>query len=276
MIQESIYGVSPILPLTEINRPGAPMEHHANLREDVMKSVNPYIAPRERMIVEQLAAKGVRDERVLDAMRQVAREAFVPAELREAAYDDRPLPLGEGQTISQPYIVGAMTEALGLEGGENVLEIGTGSGYAAAVLSHIARVVHSIERIPALARRARETLRRLGYDRVAVIEGDGTLGWLPAAPYDAIVATAEGPGIPPSLRAQLKPGGRLVMPVEDAACGQALVRLVRGDDGKDRVDSILPVRFVPLIGAEGWPDEDAWLARMRVGARERLDRESLR
>ena len=276
MIQENIYGVSPILPLTEINRPGAPMEQHANLREDVMKSVNPYIAPRERMIVEQLAARGVRDERVLDAMRQVAREAFVPAELREAAYADRPLPLGEGQTISQPYIVGAMTEALGLEGGENVLEIGTGSGYAAAVLSHIARAVHSVERIPALARRARETLRRLGYDRVAVIEGDGTLGWLPAAPYDAIVATAGGPAIPPSLRAQLKPGGRLVMPVEDATSGQALVRLVRGDDGKDRLESIQPVRFVPLIGAEGWPDEDAWLARMRVGARERLDRESLR
>jgi len=241
-----------------------------------MKSVNPYIGPRDRMIIEQLAAKGVRDERVLDAMRHVAREAFVPEELREAAYADQPLPLGEGQTISQPYIVGAMTEALGLEGGENVLEIGTGSGYAAAVLAHIARVVHSIERIPALARRARETLRRLGYDRVEVIEGDGSLGWRPAAPYDAIVATAEGPCIPPSLRAQLKPGGRLVMPIEDAACGQALVRLVRGTDGEDHVESIQPVRFVPLIGAEGWPDEDAWLAKMRADAGESFNRESYR
>lgn len=241
-----------------------------------MKAVNPYLEPRDRMVLEQLAAKGVRDERVLEAMRHVAREAFVPEELREAAYSDEALPIGEGQTISQPYIVGAMAEALGLKGDENVLEIGTGSGYAAAVLAHIARAVHSIERIPALARRARETLRRLGYDRVRVIEGDGSLGWAPAAPYDAIVATAEGPHIPPSLRAQLRPGGRLVMPIEDAACGQALVRMVRGDDGRDHVESILPVRFVPLIGAEGWPDEDAWLAKAQLGTAETFGRESYR
>jgi protein-L-isoaspartate(D-aspartate) O-methyltransferase len=241
-----------------------------------MKSVNPYIAPRDRMVLEQLAAKGVRDERVLDAMRHVAREAFVPEDLREAAYSDVPLPIGEGQSISQPYIVAAMAEALGLKGDENVLEIGTGSGYAAAVLAHIARVVHSIERIPALARRARETLRRLGYDRVRVIEGDGSLGWGPAAPYDAIVATAEGPCIPPSLRAQLRPGGRLVMPVEDASCGQALVRMVRGDDGNDHVESIQPVRFVPLIGAEGWPSREAWLAKAHAGAGDTVGRRSHR
>lgn len=221
-----------------------------------MKSINPYIAPRERMVLDQLAAHGVHDRRVLDAMRQVAREAFVPADLRGAAYSDEPLPIGEGQTISQPYIIAAMTEALGLQGGENVLEIGTGSGYEAAVLAHIARAVHTIERIPSLAQRARETLRRLGYDSVHVIEGDGTLGWKPAAPYDAIVATAEGPRIPPSLRAQLRPGGRLVMPVADRECGQALVRMIRGDDGKDRVESIQPVQFVPLIGAEGWADDE--------------------
>lgn len=220
-----------------------------------MKSINPYIAPRDRMVLEQLAARGVNDKRVLDAMRHVAREAFVPEHLRGAAYSDRPLPIGEGQTISQPYIVGAMAQALGLEGDENILEIGTGSGYAAAVLAHIGRLVHTIERIPLLARRARETLRRLGYDRVEVIEGDGSQGWVPAAPYDAIVATAEAPCIPPSLRAQLRPGGRLVIPVRDPECGQALVRMIRGDDGNDKIESIEPVRFVPLIGAEGWPDE---------------------
>lgn len=227
-----------------------------------MKWANPYASRRDRMIIEQLAARGVSDRRVLDAMRHVPREAFVPEGLRDAAYDDSPLPIGEGQTISQPYIVGATTQALGLQGNENVLEIGTGSGYGAAVLAHVARTVHTIERIPSLARRARETLRRLGYDSVQVIDGDGSLGWAPAAPYDAIVATAEAPRIPASLRAQLKPGGRLVMPVADPACGQALIRMVRGDDGKDRVENIQSVRFVPLIGAEGWSDEkEAWRAR---------------
>ena len=239
-----------------------------------MKSINPYIVPRDRMVLEQLAARGVNDRRVLDAMRHVAREAFVPEDLRQAAYSDCPLPIGEGQTISQPYIVAAMAEALGLQGDENVLEIGTGSGYDAAVLAHIARAVHTIERIPSLARRARETLRRLGYGSVEVIEGDGSVGWAPAAPYDAIVATAEAPRIPPSLRAQLRPGGRLVMPVADAENGQALVRMIRGDDGHDRVESIQPVRFVPLIGSEGWPDEQAWLAGMREDAGSRLRLES--
>jgi protein-L-isoaspartate(D-aspartate) O-methyltransferase len=221
-----------------------------------MKWINPYVTRRERMVHDQLVSRGVHDERVLDAMRQVAREAFVPEDLREAAYSDEPLAIGEGQTISQPYIVAAMTEALDLQGDENILEIGTGSGYAAAVLAHIARAVHTIERIPSLARQARETLHRLGYDSVHVIEGDGTLGWDGAAPYDAIVATAEGPRIPPSLRAQLRPGGRLVMPVADRDRGQALVRMIRGDDGDDRVQKILPVQFVPLIGAEGWADVD--------------------
>lgn len=234
-----------------------------------MKWVNPYVSRRDRMVMEQLAARGVSDQRVLDAMRQVAREAFVPEGLRDTAYVDKPLPIGEGQTISEPYIIGAMTQALGLEGDENVLEIGTGSGYAAAVLAHMARAVHTIERIPALARQARETLRRLGYDSVRVIEGDGSCGWASAAPYDAIVATAEAPQIPASLRAQLKPGGRLVIPVADPACGQALVRMVRGDDGLDKVESLLPVRFVPLIGAEGWSDEASWKANEAMADRVR-------
>jgi protein-L-isoaspartate(D-aspartate) O-methyltransferase len=227
-----------------------------------MKSVNPYISPRNRMILEQLAARGVHDPKVIEAMQKVAREAFVPEDRLDLAYEDRPLPIGEAQTISQPYIVAAMTEALGLQGGENVLEIGTGSGYAAAVLSHIARQVHTIERIPALARRARATLKRLGYRTVDVIEGDGTLGWALAAPYDAIVVTAEGPRIPPSLRAQLKPGGRLVMPLNEGRPYQMLIRLTRLADDGDRVERLYPVHFVPLIGAEGWsptersPDDD--------------------
>lgn len=215
-----------------------------------MKSVNPYMIRRNNMVLEQIADRGVHDARVLDAMRRVPREAFVPERLRDLAYADRPLPIGEGQTISQPYIVAAMTEALGLQGGEKVLEIGTGSGYAAAILSQIAGEVHTIERIAQLAKQARATLRCLGYDRVHVIEGDGTIGWLAAAPYDAIVVTAEGPRIPPSLRAQLKAGGRLVMPLNDNEREQFLVRLTAADGG--RLEKLYPVQFVPLIGSEGW------------------------
>ena len=221
-----------------------------------MKWINPYLEARERMVRDQIAGRGVHDRRVLDAMLHVPREAFVPEECRPAAYSDQPLAIGEGQTISQPYIVAAMLEALGLEGGERVLEIGTGSGYGAAVLAHIARAVHTIERIPALAKAARETLRRLGYGSVDVVEGDGTLGLERAAPYDAIVAPAHGPGIPPSLRAQLRPGGRLVMPVADKDKGQMLVRVIRADNGHDRMDHLEPVRFVPLVGAQGWPEGD--------------------
>ena len=221
-----------------------------------MKWINPYVEARERMVRDQIAGRGVQDRRVLDAMRHVPREAFVPEACRPAAYSDQPLAIGEGQTISQPYIVAAMLEALGLQGGEHVLEVGTGSGYGAAVLAHIARAVHTIERIPALAKAARETLRRLGYGSVDVIEGDGTLGWDRGAPYDAIVATAHGPGIPPSLRAQLRPGGRLVMPVTDKDQGQMLVRVVRAGNGHDTTENLEPVRFVPLIGAQGWPQGD--------------------
>jgi protein-L-isoaspartate(D-aspartate) O-methyltransferase len=217
-----------------------------------MKSINPYVAQRASMVRDQIARRGVRDPKVLDAMSHVAREAFVPNEFHGLAYADQPLPIGEGQTISQPYIVAAMTEALGLRGGETVLEIGTGSGYAAAVLAHIARNVYTIERIPALAKRARDTLERLGYSGVQVREGDGTVGWPDAQPYDAIVVTAEGPRIPPSLRAQLKPGGCLVMPLSEGPLQQVLVRLIRSGKGGDKMEELCPVRFVPLIGAEGW------------------------
>lgn len=231
-----------------------------------MEQADSYIAQRNEMVLDQIAGRGVSDVRVLDAMRAVAREEFVPEELREFAYTDRPLPIGEGQTISQPYIVAAMTEALLLQGGEKVLEIGTGSGYAAAVLAHIAGEVYTIERIPALASRARTTLERLNYRTVHVVEGDGTLGWRGAAPYDAIVVTAEGPCVPPSLRAQLKPGGRLVMPLAHSSFDQSLIRMTRGNNGEDRMEDLQPVRFVPLIGAEGWSETQ----RSAVDERHRL------
>jgi protein-L-isoaspartate(D-aspartate) O-methyltransferase len=197
---------------------------------------------------------GVRDLQVLAVLRKVPRHEFVPASVRDAAYDDGPLPIGEGQTISQPFIVATMTEAAQLRGGERVLEIGTGSGYGAAVLAEIAQHVVSIERIASLAERARATLARLGYRNVDVVVGDGTLGWPAAAPYDAILVTAGGPFVPPSLRAQLRPGGRLVMPVGRELYGQTLVRVTRGDDGKDREEELSLVSFVPLIGAEGFED----------------------
>lgn len=238
-----------------------------------MEVANRFAARRRQMVLDQISARGVHDGKVLDAMGKVAREEFVPEPLREAAYHDGPLPIGDGQTISQPYIVAAMAEALRLSGHEKVLEIGTGSGYGAAVLSHLAGEVHTIERIPALAIRASETLHRLGYRTVHVIEGDGSVGWAAAAPYDAVVVTAEGPRIPPTLRAQLKPGGRLVMPICNNEHNHSLVRLTRASDGADVIDNLMAVRFVPLIGAEGWsPEQRSPLERLglyRTAARER-------
>ncbi|MCW5747053.1 MAG: protein-L-isoaspartate(D-aspartate) O-methyltransferase [Alphaproteobacteria bacterium] len=215
---------------------------------------DPYAAQRDEMVDRQIAARGVSDARVLAAMRKVARHEFVPDHLKPDAYGDGPLPIGEGQTISQPYIVALMTEALLLQGGEHVLEIGTGSGYAAAVLAEIAADVVTIERIAPLAAQARTVLQRLGYANVKVEVGDGTLGWPAAAPYDAIVVTAGGPFVPPTLRNQLKPGGRLVMPVGRDSWAQSLVRVTRGSDGEDRQEELSLVSFVPLIGAEGWKD----------------------
>jgi protein-L-isoaspartate(D-aspartate) O-methyltransferase len=208
------------------------------------------------MVAHQILERGVRSEAVARAMREVPREAFIGAEMQEFAYADSPLPIGEGQTISQPYIVAYMIDALELEGGERVLEIGTGSGYAAAVLSRIAREVYTIERHPSLARDARSALARVGYDNVHVIEGDGTRGWPEAAPYDAIVVAAGGPEVPPALREQLAIGGCLLMPIGSTPREQRLVRVLRtGEDQYDQED-LLPVRFVPLIGEQGWPHED--------------------
>ncbi|MGQ0652183.1 MAG: protein-L-isoaspartate(D-aspartate) O-methyltransferase [Betaproteobacteria bacterium] len=224
---------------------------------------------RRRMVAHQIEERGVRSSAVARAMRDVPREEFMSAEMREFAYADSPLPIGEGQTISQPYIVAYMTEALELDGGEKVLEVGTGSGYAAAVLSRIAGAVYTIERHPSLAREARATLERLGYGNVHVIEGDGTMGYAPAAPYEAIIVAAGGNEVPPALRSQLGVGGRLVIPIGPTPREQRLVRLTRV--GEDRFDEeeLLPVRFVPLIGEQGWPDEERE-RRPRVARVQRL------
>jgi protein-L-isoaspartate(D-aspartate) O-methyltransferase len=214
-------------------------------------------APRLRatMVEHQLRARGIADPRVLAAMGLVAREHFVPTALADQAYADSPLPIGEGQTISQPYIVALMCEALQLAPEDRVLEIGTGSGYGAAVLSCLARDVYTIERRPDLAQRAHDRLRNLGFLDVHVRSGDGTLGWPEHAPFDAIVVTAGGPVVPDHLVAQLAPGGRLVIPVggEDA---QRLVRIKRTSLGFTTTD-LGPVQFVPLIGAGGWPESIA-------------------
>jgi len=218
-----------------------------------------YAVRREAMVRDQLVGRGVRDELVLDAMRKVAREQFVPEIERDFAYTDGPLPIGAGQTISQPYIVALMTEALQLKGGERVLEIGTGSGYAAAILAEIAAEVFTVERVKELADRAAEVLTRQGYANAHVRHGDGTQGWAERAPYDAIVVTAGGPRVPESLRQQLAVGGRLVMPVGTRPSYQQLIKVVRRSE--DRFDStnLGEVRFVALVGKEGWREENPGL-----------------
>ena len=222
---------------------------------------------RDEMVEHHIAARGVRSENVLKAMRKVKREAFLPHELQEFAYEDSPLPIAEGQTISQPYIVALMAEALGLEGGEKVLEIGTGSGYAAAVLAEIARDVYTVERIGPLAEKAAAALAEQGYDNVHVLHGDGTRGWPEHAPYDAIVVAAGGPKIPDSLRHQLKIGGRLVIPIGSDARAQELVRVTRVAEDDYRREDLADVRFVPLLGQEGWQAPAQERAPRRQAAR---------
>ena len=202
------------------------------------------------MVASQLAARGIRDPRVLDAMRTVPREAFVPEYLRESAYLDSPLPIGSGQTISQPHVVAFMIEALDLKGGEKVLEIGAGSGYAAAVLGQIAGQVYAIERIRELADRARETLDALGYDNVQVRHGDGTKGWPEQAPFDAIAVAAGAKKVPEPLKHQLKEGGRVIIPVGRNAPFQQLKRITRVSQNEYAEEDLIPVRFVPLIGGD--------------------------
>jgi protein-L-isoaspartate(D-aspartate) O-methyltransferase len=210
---------------------------------------------RLHMVHAQLAKRGIRDPRVLDAMSKVPRECFVAGELAESAYEDGPLPIGQGQTISQPYIVALTAQALQLQPTQRALEVGTGSGYAAAVMSHLAREVYTIERVPQLAASADERLARLGYDNVHVIHGDGSLGYPEAAPYDAIAVAAVGPRPPPALLEQLAITGRLVMPVGPDG-SQTLMRLTRTGSDSYREESLADVRFVPLIGAQGFATDE--------------------
>ena len=203
------------------------------------------------MVRRDLLARGVHDQRVLDAMGAVPRERFVPPELTDFAYGDRPLPIGSGQTISQPYIVALMTEALELEPDDRALEIGAGSGYGAAVLARVAAEVWTIERHAALAATAARVLAELGVTNVHVVTGDGTLGCPEAAPFDGIVVTAGGPKAPEALLDQLAEGGRLVIPLGTRMSGQRLVRF-RRHGTEYREDDLGPVQFVPLIGEQGW------------------------
>jgi protein-L-isoaspartate(D-aspartate) O-methyltransferase len=206
-----------------------------------------WAARRKVMVVRQIEARGVRDPLVLGAMAEVPRHLFVPAAVSAQAYEDYPLPIGEGQTISQPYIVALMTECLDLEGGEKVLEVGTGSGYQAAVLGRIAGEVFSIEINGPLARRAESTLEKLGYDNVHVRVGDGFFGWPEEAPFDAVIVTAAAPEVPPALFAQLAEGGRLVLPLGDPRTYQRLT-VISKRNGKPHTERILDVRFVPMTG----------------------------
>jgi len=213
------------------------------------------VARRERMVRDHVEGRGVRDPAVLEAMRQVPREAFVNAALRYRAYDDTPLPIDDGQTISQPYIVALMLEAAAIGSADRVLEIGAGSGYASAIASLIAAQVIAIERHPGLAASAKERLARLGYAKVEVHCADGSGGWPEAAPFDAILVAASGPRVPPELREQLAVGGRLVMPVGHSSWHQRLVRITRRGDGAFDDEELCGVVFVPLVGAHGWPSD---------------------
>jgi protein-L-isoaspartate(D-aspartate) O-methyltransferase len=209
-------------------------------------------AQRNKMLKEHLLARGIIDAAVLAAMMSVPREEFVPAHLREFAYDDNPLPIEEGQTISQPYIVAYMTEVLELSATDRVLEIGTGSGYAAAILSRIVHSVYSVERFGRLVVTAVQRFQKLDYTNIHVLEGDGTLGWPEHAPYDAIVVTAGAPEVPRPLLDQLAIGGRLAIPVGPDPYLQTLVRMRRMSEKEYSRENLCGVRFVPLVGAAGW------------------------
>jgi len=218
-------------------------------REDYAQTQR-FARERERMVDEQLVARGVADPRVLEAMKRVPRHLFLEEALRDRAYGDHPLPIGDGQTISQPFIVGRMTELLGLTGREKVLEIGTGSGYQAAVLGELGARVCTIERLPRLATRARQTLEALGYRNVWVRTANGTLGWPDEAPFDRILVAAGGPSVPPPLFEQLAEGGRMVIPVGDAA-GQVL-KVVEKVRGEMRTSEHAACVFVKLVGKYAW------------------------
>jgi protein-L-isoaspartate(D-aspartate) O-methyltransferase len=212
------------------------------------QTVDEIIGQREAMVKDQIRARGVRNERVIEAMRQVPRHLFVPPELRAHAYEDKPLGIGEGQTISQPYMVALMSELARLDPADTVLEIGTGSGYQAAVLARLARRVYSIEIVPTLAAAAKERLRTMGIDNVEVRTGDGYKGWPEQAPFAAILVTAAPPEIPTALLQQLSRGGRMVVPVGKAGKTQNLLLLEKSKTSEEIVGrTVIPVRFVPMV-----------------------------
>lgn len=220
-----------------------------------METEPTYEAERAEMVDAQIVARGVRDPRVLEAMRAVPRHLFLPEARRKLAYRDRAVEIGEGQTISQPYMVALMTELLELNPTDRVLEIGTGSGYQCAVLAYLAETVYTVERVPSLAASAQHLLNALRVSNVRVCVGDGTLGHPDAAPYDAIVVTAGAPHVPDALKAQLRDGGRLVCPTGSSVV-QLLIKLVRRGDAFESTESTR-CTFVPLIGADGWADRPA-------------------
>ncbi len=214
-----------------------------------------YEHARQRMVRYQVKGRGIRDLSLLAAMGDVPREEFVAEQFRPAAYRDGPIPIGYGQTISQPYVVALMTNALRVRSGDKILEVGTGSGYQAAVLASMGATVFTIERQVPLAEQARQTLERLGYDQVTVRAGDGSVGWAEEAPFDGILVGAAGPTIPTPLLQQLKEGGHLIIPVEEHKGMQKLLRITRRDDGRYDREELGEVAFVPLIGEEGWEPE---------------------
>ena len=213
-----------------------------------------FAAERELMVQRQIAGRGIKGSRLLDALRAVPRELFVPDEVRQFAYEDGPLPIEAEQTISQPYIVAAMIEAAEVSPGDRVLEVGAGSGYAAAVMGLIAAEVIAIERHHELAELARARMARLGYDNVRIVEGDGSEGLSEEAPFEAILCAASGSHVPKALLAQLSAGGILVMPVGEPNAVQNLVKVARRGEEDFEEQDLGPVRFVPLIGAQGWSD----------------------
>jgi len=218
------------------------------------ETMTDFAREREAMVERQLRRRGIREQHILDAFLAVPREAFVSGEFAHLAYGDHPLPIEANQTISQPYIVALMIQAAEIGPGDVVLEVGAGSGYAAALIVRIAARVIAIERQPELVEIARERLRRMGCDNVEVIEGDGTKGCAEHAPFDAILAAASGSHVPQALIAQLAPGGRLVMPIGDPRGAQELVKVTKQEDGILKQENLGGVRFVPLIGEEGWSD----------------------
>jgi len=216
-----------------------------------------FAALRDRMVEEQLRARGIADARLLEAFRAVPRELFVSEAMRELAYDDGPLPIGAGQTVSQPYIVALMIEAAEVEPGERVLEVGGGSGYAAAILARIADEVVTVERHAGLAADARARLAALGAGNVRIVEGDGSAGLPDDAPFEAILVAASGRHVPQALIDQLSVGGILVMPIGEPDTVQRLIKVTRASEREVRREDLGPVRFVPLIGKEAWPEDAA-------------------